>query len=82
MKLPVFHFCIQYAQRGGIFGRDDDSAGITVNAVDERRSEGLLAGRIELALFIEITFDTGDEGVYLFMVVRVAEKARFFIEQQ
>ena len=82
MQLAAFHFCIQYAQCGGIFCCDDDSPCIAVNAVDKRWSERLLAGRIKRLLFIEITFDTGDESVYIFMLIRMAKQAHFFIEQQ
>lgn len=79
MQLAVFHLGIQYAQGRRVFGGDDNTARVAVDAVDECGGKRLLAGGIIFPFFIEIPFDAGDEGINVFVLVRMAEKPCFFV---
>ena len=75
VDLPVLHLLVQDTQRLGGLGRQDDAAGVPVDAVDERRCKGLLRVRVVLPFFIEVPFDPADEGVDIFPVVGMCQQA-------
>ena len=79
--LPVPDLLVKDAQGLGVLGGHDDAAGVAVDAVAEGRSKGVLVPGVPLLLLVEIGLNMGDEGVHLFVLVRVAQQARPFVEQ-
>ena len=82
VDLPVFHLLVQHTERLRVLRRQDDAAGVAVDAVDEGRCEGLLRLRVVLPFFIEVPLDPADERVHVLPVVRVCQKAHRFVEDQ
>ena len=58
-----------------------EAAGVAVDAVAQGRSKGVLVPGVPLLLLVEVGLDMGDEGAHLFVLVRVAQQARPFVEQ-
>jgi len=79
--LPVPDLLVKDAQGLGVLGGHDDAAGVAVDAVAQGRSKGVLVPGIPLLLLVEVGLNVGDEGVHLFVLVRVAQQARPFVEQ-
>ena len=73
---------IEDAQRLGVLRRDDDTAGIAVDAVAERGSKGVFLARPPLALPGEIGLDVGDERVVVPGARAVAQNARLLVGEK
>ena len=82
LQLPVLELLVEYTQALGVLSGDDYAPGVAVDAVDERRGEGLLVPWVVFAFLIEIALDPCDERVVILRVVRVREQADLFVEQQ
>ena len=80
--LAVPDLLVEDAQGLGIFGGQDDPAGIAVDAVAQGGGEGVLVPGVPLLFLIKVGLDMGDQGVDLFLFVGVAQQARPFVEQQ
>ena len=63
------------------FCRDDDTAGIAVDAVAQRGREGMLLGGTVFALLVEIRLDVIDERVDILAVVGMDDQTRFFVAE-
>ena len=80
--LAVADFVVQNAQRLGIFRRDDDAAGVAVDAVAQRGGEGVFGLRIPLAGLAQVGLDVRDERVPAPLAGAVAQHAGLFVCQQ
>ena len=61
---------------------DDDAAGVAVDAVAQRGSEGVLPAGVPLPLLIEVRLDVVDECVHLLRLVSVDHQPRPLVDQQ
>ena len=82
VDLPIPDLLIDDAQGLGVFGGDDDAAGVAVDAVAQGRGEGVLPPGIPLPLLIQIRLDVVDEGVDLLCLVGVDHQAGALVQQQ
>ena len=73
---------VQDAQRLGGLCRDDDAAGVAVDAVAQSRGERRRVVRIPCARLVEISLDVGDERVAVAVFVRVHDHARRLVREQ
>ena len=82
VDLPVPDFFVDDAQGLGVFGGDDDAAGVAVDAVAQGRGEGVFPSGVPLPLLIQIRLDVVDEGVDLLRLVGVDHQAGPLVQQQ
>ena len=82
VDLPVPDFFVDDAQGLGVFGGNDDAAGVPVDAVAQGRGEGVLPSGVPLPLLIQIRLDVVDEGVDLLRLVGVDHQAGPLVQQQ
>ena len=69
VQLPVLDLLVHDPQGLGGLGGDDDAAGVPVDAVAERRGEGVLPSRAPLPLLVEVGLDVVDEGAAVLRAV-------------
>ena len=80
-QLVVTDFIVDDAQGLGIFGGDNDAAGIAVDAVAQGRGKGVFPPGIPLPLLVEIRLNVVYKGVHLLRFVRMDHQARLLIQQ-
>jgi len=80
--LPVADLGGKDAQRLGVFGGDDDAAGVAVDPVAQRRGEGILPLGVPLPLLIQIGLHVVDEGVDLFRLIGVNHQTGPLVQQE
>ena len=80
--LAVADLVVQNAQRLGVFRRDDDAAGIAVDAVAQRGGESVFGLRIPLTVLAQVGLDVRDERVPAPLARAVAQHAGLFVRQQ
>ena len=80
--LPFLELLIQDPQCFRRFGGYHNAAGIPIDAVDQRGCKARLPGRIVSPFFIEIPLYAKQEGVAVFLFVRMHQQAGFFVQQQ
>ena len=80
--LTVFDLLIEDAKSLRIFRRDDDAAGVAVDAVAERGGKGVLLLRPPFALLRHVGLNVGDEGVVVPHARAVAQHTGLFVHQQ
>ncbi len=73
---------VQNPQGRGVFGGDHDAAGVAVNPVDQRRGKAVFPGGIVFSLLIEVPLDARNQGIPVFLVVRVDQQPDLFIQQK
>ena len=82
LQLVAFDLLVDDAQRLGVFGGDDDAAGVPVDAVAQGRGEGVLPLGVPLLLLVQVRLDVVDEGVDLLRLVGVDHQAGALVHQQ
>ena len=82
LHLMGFNLLVDDPQRLGVFGGDDDAAGIAVDPVAQGGGEGVFPFGIPLPLLIEVGLDVVDEGVDLLSLVGMDHQAGAFVRQQ
>ena len=83
VDLPVFDLLVQNAQRLGGFRCDDDAAGVSVDAIAERRRERVFLPRPPFALGVQIGLNVVDERLTVFRaVIRVDGLSGLFVDEQ
>ena len=80
--LARFHLLVEDPQALRVFGGDHDTAGVAVDAVDERRRERLVRFGIIFAFFIQIVLHARHQRVKVIAFVLVHDHAGLFVEQQ
>ena len=80
--LSVANLLIHHAQRPGIFGGDDDSAGVAVDAVAQRGSKAVFFVGIIFAFFIQVALHAQIERVAVVAAVLVTDDADLFVQDQ
>ena len=75
-------FFVDNAQRLRVFGGDNQSARIAVNAVAQRRGERLFRVRIPFALAVQVRLYMVDERVDFLRFVGVDRLSRTLVRQQ
>ena len=81
-NLAAADLVVQNAQRLGVFRRDDDAAGVAVDAVAQRGGEGIFRLRVPLAGLAQVGLDVRDERVPAPLARAVAQHAGLFVRQQ
>ena len=69
VDLPVFDLLVQNAQRLGGFRRDDDAAGVSVDAIAKRGRERIFLPRPPFAFGVQIGLNVVDERLTVFRAV-------------
>ena len=83
VDLPVFDLLVQNAQRLGGFRRDDDAAGVSVDAIAKRGRERVFLPRPPFAFGVQIGLNVVDERLAVFRaVVRVDGLAGLFVDEE
>ena len=82
LNLSVTYFLVEDAQRLGIFCRNDDAAGVAVDAVAERRGEGVFFLGLPFTLLRHVRLNIRDKRVIIPSTGAVAQHARLFVQQQ
>ena len=82
LNFPVLQLVVENAQGRGGFGGDDDAAGVPVDPVDQGGGEAVFRRRVVFPFFIEIPLYPKQEGVAVFLFVRMHQQAGFFVQQQ
>ena len=80
--LVIPDLLVEDAQRLGVFGGDDDAAGVAVDAVAKGRGKGVFPPGVPLPLLVEIGLDVVDEGIDLLRLVGVDHHAGALVHQQ
>ena len=81
-QLPIPNLLVHHPQRLGGLGSDDDAAGVPVDAVAQRRREGVLPEGVPLLLLVQVRLDVVDEGVHVLRLIPVYHHARGLVHQQ
>ena len=82
MDLPPLELFVQNTQGGGVLGGDDDAARVAVDAVDEGGRETVFVLRHIFAFFKQIPLHAENEGVPIFVFIRMNQKSCGFVEEQ
>ena len=82
VDLAVADLIVQDAQRLGVFRRDDDAAGVAVDAVAERGGEGVFGLRVPFAALTQVGLNVRDERVPAPFARTVAQDTGLFVRQQ
>ena len=82
VDLTVPDLLIDDPQRLGVFGGDDDAAGVAVNTVAQGGGEGVFPLGIPLPLLVQVCLNVVDEGVDLLRLVGVYHQPRPLVQQQ
>ena len=80
--LPVPDFLVQHPEGGGVFGAEDQPAGVAVDPVAEGRCKAVFLFRVVFPLLGQIFQDPVDEGVHLALVVGVDHQPGRLIGQE
>ena len=81
VDLPIPDLLVDDPQGLGVFGGDDDAAGVAVDAVAQRRGEGVLPPGVPLPLLVEVCLNVVDEGVDLLRLVGVDHQTGALVQQ-
>ena len=82
LQLARLDFFIEDAQSGGIFRSDDDTGGIAVNPVTQRRCEAVFLRRIINAAVVKMVLYTIDERIAALMLVLMNNQTGGLIDKQ
>lgn len=83
IDFTIFDFLIQNAKRFCILCGDDNAAGVTVDAIAERRGKGVLFSGPPLSFGIEIRLNVIDQRFSVFCtVMRMNSLSRLFVYQK
>ena len=81
VDLTIPDLLVDDPQGLGVFGGDDDAAGVAVDAVAQRRGEGVLPPGVPLPLLVEVCLNVVDEGVDLLRLVGVDHQTGALVQQ-
>ena len=82
VNFPPLELLVENAQGGGVFGGNDNAACVAVDAVDECGHKAVFVLRVIFPFFKQIALHAENEGVTVFVLIRMHQKPRGLVQKQ